>query len=166
MIENFCLKSVQVVNVRIRSKSSYSVRVSIVCFYCAFCFFKFIQFVRLYSKKKQRNFWWFIEQNIKIQHTIKFLSSRKHPRVLLCRAAPTFMLFHYSLFLKFDNNFEISCQGTDLHLKLSLQFKIILSISDFGVSTAILDPLDVFRRWCKLNFSPMRDQVKSRHFSE
>ena len=43
---------------------------------------------------------------------------------------------------------------------------IILSIPDFGGSTAILDPLDVFRRWCKLSFRPMRDQVKSRNFSE
>ena len=25
-------------------------------------------------------------------------------------------------------------------------------ISDFGVSTAILNPLDIFRRWWKLNF--------------
>ena len=61
------------------------------------------------------------------------------------------------------------------HLKLSLHFKIqyfwcaqmiILSISDLGVSTAILNPVDVFRRWYKLSFWPMRDQVKSRHFSE
>ena len=62
-----------------------------------------------------------------------------------------------------------------LLLKLSLHFKIqyfrcaqmiILSISDFGVSTAILNPMDVFRRWCKLSFRPMGGQVKSRHFSE
>ena len=43
---------------------------------------------------------------------------------------------------------------------------VILSISDFGVSTAMLNPADIFRRWCKLSFRPMRDQVKSRHFSE
>ena len=36
MIEKLCLKSVQVVNVRIRRKSSYSVRVSIVCFIAHF----------------------------------------------------------------------------------------------------------------------------------
>ena len=62
-----------------------------------------------------------------------------------------------------------------LNLKLSLHFKIqyfwcaqmiILSIPDFEVNTAILNPVDVFRRWCKLSFRPMRDQVKSRHFSE
>ena len=56
-----------------------------------------------------------------------------------------------------------------LHLKLSLHFKIeyfwcaqmiILSITDFGVSTTILNPVDVFRRWCKFSFRPMRDQVK------
>ena len=37
---------------------------------------------------------------------------------------------------------------------------------DFGVSTAILIPVDVFCRWCKLSFRPMRGQVKSHHFSE
>ena len=57
----------------------------------------------------------FIGKNKKFQHTIKFLSSREHPTVHLCCPAPTFMLFHCSLFLKFVNNF---------HLKLSLHFKI------------------------------------------
>ena len=52
------------------------------------------------------------------------LSFREHPRVLLCCSAPTFMLFHSSLFLKFVNNFEILCEDDDLHLKLSLHFKI------------------------------------------
>ena len=36
----------------------------------------------------------------------------------LCCAAPTFMLFHYSLFLKFVNNFEISCQDNEFALKV------------------------------------------------
>ena len=44
-------------------------------------------------------------KNKKAQHTIKFLSSWEHQRVHLCCAAPTFMLFHYSLFLKSVNNF-------------------------------------------------------------
>ena len=100
---------------------------------------------------------------------IKFLSSREHPRVHLCCAAPTFMLFHYSLFLKFVNNFEISCQDNVFTLKVEFTLKIqyflcaqmiILSISDFGASTAILNPVHVFRRWCKLSFRPMRDQVR------
>ena len=61
------------------------------------------------------------------------------------------------------------------HLKLSLHFKIqyfwyaqmmILSIPDLGGSTAILNPVNDFRRWCKLSFRPVPDQVKSRHFSE
>ena len=60
-----------------------------------------------------------------------------------------------------------------LHLKLSLHYKtqhfwyaqmIILSISDFGVITVILNPVDVSRRRCKLSFRPMWDEVKSRHF--
>ena len=40
------------------------------------------------------------------------------------------------------------------------------TIPNFGVSTVILNPLDIFRRWWKLNFGPMKGQVKSRHFSE
>ena len=36
-------------------------------------------------------------------------------------------------------------------------------IPDFGVSTAILDPVDIFRKWCKLSFGLFRDHVKSRH---
>ena len=54
----------------------------------------------------------------KSQHTIKFLSSMEHPSVLLWCAAPTFMLFHCYLFLKFVNNFEISCQDNEFALKV------------------------------------------------
>ena len=84
------------------------------------------------------------------------------------------MLFHFPLFLKFVNNSEYHARTISLHLKLGLHFKIqyfwcaqmiILSIPDFGVSTAILNPVDIFHRWCKLSLRPMRDQVKSRHFS-
>ena len=53
-----------------------------------------------------------------VQHTIKCLSSREHPRVHLCYAALTFMLFHYSLFLKFVNNFEIPCQDNEFTLEV------------------------------------------------
>ena len=53
-----------------------------------------------------------------IYEQIKFLISREHPRVLLCCAAPTFMLFHRSLFLKFVSNFEISCQDNEFTLKV------------------------------------------------
>ena len=66
-------------------------------------------------------------QEKKVQHTIKFLSFREHPRVYLSCAAPTFMLFHYSLLLKFVNNCEISYQDNEFtlsQLKLSLHFKI------------------------------------------
>ena len=106
---------------------------------------------------------------------MKFLSSREHPGVLLCCAAPIFLLFHYSLFLKFVKNFEITCQDNDFTLKVEFAFKIqyfwwvqmiILSIPDFWVTTAILNPVDVYRRSCKLSFRPMQNQVKSRHFSE
>ena len=54
-----------------------------------------------------------------------------------------------------------------LHLMLSLHFKIQyfwcehLSVPDFRVSTAILNPVEVFRRLCKLSFRAVRDQVLS-----
>ena len=38
-------------------------------------------------------------------------------------------------------------------------------IPDFGVSTAILNPVETFRRWCKLNFGLLRGHVKSHHFT-
>ena len=37
---------------------------------------------------------------------------------------------------------------------------------DFGVSAAILNLVDIFSRWCELNFGLTPRQVKSRHFSE
>ena len=37
-------------------------------------------------------------------------------------------------------------------------------IPDFGFSPAILNPVNFFRRWCKLNFGLLRGHVKSRHF--
>ena len=44
-----------------------------------------------------------------------------------------------------------------------------LSISIFNNryrSMAILNPVDIFRRWCKLNFRTIWSQFKSWHFSE
>ena len=67
------------------------------------------------------------------------LSFREHPRVLLCCSAPNFMLFNSSLFLKFVNNFEILCQDDDLHLKLSLHFKI----SNFDVRRYLIPTLEL-----------------------
>ena len=40
----------------------------------------------------------------------------------------------------------------------------ILCILDFRVSTAILTIIDIFRRWCKLNFRPLPGLAKSGHF--
>ena len=34
------------------------------------------------------------------------------------------------------------------------------------ISTANINPVDIFCRWCKLSYGPMRGQVKSRHFSD
>ena len=43
---------------------------------------------------------------------------------------------------------------------------LVYRLPNLGVSIAILNSVDIFRGWCKLNFGPMRGQVKSRHFSE
>ena len=87
--------------------------IQIACFYCLFCFFRFIQFVLLCYKKSKGTFNSLQKKTKKINTRS---SSRQHPRVLLCCAAPTFMLFHYSFFLKFVSNFEISCQGSEFAL--------------------------------------------------
>ena len=41
---------------------------------------------------------------------------------------------------------------------------IVLSIPVFEVSTGILNPVDVFRRWCKLSFRAMRDRLNDAIF--
>ena len=70
------------------------------------------------QKKKKKGTFTGLQKKIKKINTIKFLSSREHPRVILCCAAQTFMLFHHYLFLKFVNNFEISCQDNEFLLKV------------------------------------------------
>ena len=42
----------------------------------------------------------------------------------------------------------------------------IKTILDFGVSTVILNIIEISYRSWKLNFVPLRDQVKSRHLTE
>ena len=44
--------------------------------------------------------------------------------------------------------------------KLFVQSKIL----HFRVRMAILNTIDISRRWCKLNFGHVRDQLKSCHF--
>ena len=39
-------------------------------------------------------------------------------------------------------------------------------IPDFGVSTAILNTIDISLKWCKLSFVHLRGQVKAHHFPE
>ena len=46
-----------------------------------------------------------------------------------------------------------------------LNFTTKSAIPDLGVSTAILNPVDIFCRWYKLNFGPLRDHVKLRHIT-
>ena len=59
------------------------------------------------------------------------------------------------------NIYKICC-CFDLHLCLV----VVNGIPNFGVSTATLNTTNNSRKWCKLNFGPLRDQVKSRHFLE
>ena len=35
-----------------------------------------------------------------------------------------------------------------------------IRIPDSGIGTVILNPVDIFRRWCKLNFGLLRGHVK------
>ena len=48
--------------------------------------------------------------------------------------------------------FEYSC--------IVICFSYIYRIPDFGVSMAILNPTEIFCRWCKLNFGLFQDHVK------
>ena len=41
-----------------------------------------------------------------------------------------------------------------------------VTTTNFGVSTTILNTVDFSRSWCKLNFGPLREQVKSHNFPE
>ena len=59
--------------------------------------------------------------------------------------------------------FKITCSCTFIFLQILIAGRLI---NDFRVSTAILNLVDIFRRWCKLNFGPMRDQAKQPCFSE
>ena len=79
------------------------------CFYCVFYFSRFIQFLLLYNGKTKELLIVYRSKQKSSTCDQVLLSSREHPRVFLCCSAPTFMLFH-SLFLKFVNNLEISCQ--------------------------------------------------------
>ena len=46
-----------------------------------------------------------------------------------------------------------------------LMIKIMKISPGFRGSTAILNPAEVFRRWCKLNFGLLRGHVKPRHIT-
>ena len=81
-----------------------------------------------------------MEVNKKVEHTIKFYAkfqgTSKSTFMLFCSY---FYAFHSSLCLKFVHNFEILCQDDDLHLKLSLHFKV----SNFGVRRYLTPTLEL-----------------------
>ena len=51
-------------------------------------------------------------------HDQVLVSSREHQRVLLCCSTQTFKLLYSSSFLKFANDFEISCQIDGFTIKV------------------------------------------------
>ena len=78
-----------------------------------------------------------------------------------------FFLFFCFFFLLFRSNVRILRreQLTPLFFVESIIPKI--SWSQYPISgTAILNIIDISRKWCKLNFGPLRRLVKSRHFPE
>ena len=76
------------------------------CFYCVFCFSRLIQFVLLYNKKAKELSTVYRSKQKRLTRDQVLLSYREHPRELLCCSAPTFMLFHSSLFLKFVSTLD------------------------------------------------------------
>ena len=63
--------------------------------------------------------------------------------------------------LGFQTLIKLFPQFLYLHIDLNL-----FIIPDFGVSSVILITTDISRRWCKLNFEPLRSHVKSIHLSD
>ena len=42
---------------------------------------------------------------------------------------------------------------------------VVEAIPDLGGSRAILNPVDIFCGWCKVNFRLLQGHAKSRHFT-
>ena len=65
-------------------------------------------------------------------------------------------------------NFEFKVKFSlfQIQFQTQIQIQVEIPISDFGVTMAILNPVDIFRSLCKLSFGPIKVQVKSRHFSK
>ena len=74
------------------------------------------------------------------------------------------IIHHNSVFLTHMKRVCYSNNWKAWHLCCSLM-KLLMIIPDFGVSTAILNRLEISRRWCKLNFGLSQGHVKSRQFT-
>ena len=77
-----------------------------------------------------------------------------------------FYIFHQLLFVTTHYPPSITLLINHIFFWKSKLKHTSVDISNFGVSTAILNIIDIYRKWCKLNFGPLWDQVKSRHFPE
>ena len=91
--------------------------------------------------------------------------------------SPTHLVYDFSrkTFVKLYSINVIRCSGPRILVSYFIYFKFthvffyltfLSSIPDFGVSTAILDTIDISRRWCKLNFGLLRGHVKSCYLPE
>ena len=69
--------------------------------------------------------------------------------------------FHLDLFYDIDNTIN---EPTQSNTSLTHFINFSNPIPDFGVSTTILNTIDISRTWC--NFGPLQGQVKSCHFPE
>ena len=98
-------------------------------------------------------FWANLDQKIKIVSLSGNLVLRLIP---ICR-----IQWGCSLFLLLILN-TIFGQIWSKNSKIFVQSEI----PDFGVSTPILNTIDISCRWCKLNLGPLRGHIKSRHFPE
>ena len=81
--------------------------------------------------------------------------------------------------LKTFDSYTSPTEAIDVYLRPLLSFSSILEyfvsknlvrrgmpITNFGVSTTILNQVDIFCWWYKLNFGLLQGQVKSYHFHE
>ena len=52
-----------------------------------------------------------------------------------------------------------------IYIMILYSCKAVPLMPDFRLSTTILNPLEIFLRWCKLNFGLLQGHVKSYHFT-
>ena len=87
--------------------------------------------------------------------------------ILICKYVDEQILKKTSLWTYITK--KLICQGLTTNLFLKIRVQLLITncwIPDVEVSMAILNTTDISLRWCKLNFGPSWDHVKSCHFLE